>query len=256
MKKTMFAFCAVCCSLWLDAAENPVYALHPDDIAFHASFNAGDCNADMASGKAKPRRITGQATFANGVFGGKSLLTGKVLYDGVKNIDMSSPGTLIMWIAPVDWPAVKPVDGKEPGFMAFMAYAPEYGFYVSKISGQPWKHGHFNAYVQYPKNHDHVNCMILHEAITEKWKNGEWRMLAATWNNGTVTFSVNGKKSSAAPLKKLITTPTSWFMLGDMDPTGKYKLCTDELVILKKALNDAEIRKLYEESLKAVQEMK
>ena len=41
-----------------------------------------------------------------------------------------------------------------------------------------------------------------------------------------------------------------------MDPTGKYKLCTDELVILKKALNDAEIRKLYEESLKAVQEMK
>ena len=49
MKKTMFAFCAVCCSLWLDAAENPVYALHPDDITFHASFNAGDCNADMAS---------------------------------------------------------------------------------------------------------------------------------------------------------------------------------------------------------------
>lgn len=252
MKTLLAALAGVCC-FGLSAAENPVYQLFPNDVIFHLSFDNGDCTADMAGGKAEPRRIEGKAGFGEGVFGGKALLTGRPIYDAAKNLDMTASGSIILWIAPVNWPTEKTADGKEPGFRAFFANAADYQFYIGKMSGQPWLYGgHLNNYVQYPKPTPHVNCIRYNDGTTAKWKNGEWRMLVATWGGGMFTNSVNGKKSRVSQLKKLMTAPTSWFQVGATENNGRYQFLTDEVVILKKALSDEEIQKLYEASLKAL----
>ena len=105
------------------------------------------------------------------------------------NLDMTVPGTVILWVSPVNWPAEKPESGKEPGFNAFAARGSgkdfAYDYIIGKMGGQPWGHGHMNTYVQYsPAKFKHVNCIVYGAGQTGKWKNGEWRMLVGNGRRG------------------------------------------------------------------------
>ena len=55
------------------SAENPVFKLFPGDVTFYLSFDEENSNADMAGGKGEPARKIGTVSYADGVFGGKSL---------------------------------------------------------------------------------------------------------------------------------------------------------------------------------------
>jgi len=161
----------------------------------------------------------------------------------------------------VNWPSAKPLDGKEPGFGAFYAHGSgkEYGyeFIIGKMGGQPWGAGHMNTYVQYhPNTIKHVSCIFYDVGKVQNWKNGEWRMLVSTWKPGSITNSVNGKKSISSSLKVLTSPPAQTFRIGTSEKEETYRILVDELVILKRALTDDEIMKLYDETLLSVSKQK
>ncbi len=253
-KGVLIAACAAfSLTMYAKGPENPVYEMFGDDIIFSLNFDTGTLNADMSSGAPEPKQIVTPAEFTdNGLFG-KALLSGCIKYFGEKNLDLAKPGTFITWVRPDDWPAAKPADNMEPGFSCFdgLGRNPEYGFelIVGKMGGQPWGHGHFNTYVQYSGKIPHVNCLNYDRARAAEWEKKEWRMLAVTWGNGNFTTSINGMPSKSASLKKQMTGKTIEFYLGVNKK--KERVMQDEVVILKRALSDEEIKKLYDEVLKA-----
>lgn len=236
--------------LQFQAMENPIYKLFPYDITFHLSFDQGDCIADMANGKNEPTRLGSNAQKPalcdNGLIG-KGLSNGEIYYDAVGNLDLTRPGTVIAWVSPT-WDSHKPEAGIEPGFTLFQGNGTgkdySYQFIIGKMSGQPWTHGHLNAYVQYiPATIKHVNTIVFNAATAEKWPRGEWRMLVCTWNSGQVAYSINGGKSTVSSLKNIMNGKTKNFSVTSHGP-----IIIDEVAILNKALTDEEIEKLYQTS--------
>ncbi len=244
MKKTL-ALAALCAAALLPAQENPAYKMFAKDILFSANFDDGTCNADMASGEAEPLRIGGKAEFPAGLFG-KALANGNPLYKGEKNIDMTVPGTLLRWTAPRKGTTAPAKT--DPGFTVFHTMADGYEMIVGKMGGQPWGQGHLNTYIQYDAGRGGAkSCVIYGAANAAKWPNGEWRMLAVTWGAGSITNSINGKKSEQAELKSPLKLPVKMFFVnteGDM--------LVDEVIVLRRRLSDDEIAKVYAETMKAL----
>ena len=182
------------------------------------NFNDGTLNADMANGKGEPAKVKKPAKFIEKGLFGKGLADGWINYDAKQNIDLTVPGTLIYWVAPT-WDSKKPANGKEPGFTALQirGKSKEYNYTMisGKMHGQPWGHGHFNTYVQYPgAKIKHVNCENMNVARAGIWKNGQWKMKAITWNGGKFAVSVNGSPSKSSTLKKMMIGETVYMELG------------------------------------------
>ena len=230
------------------AAENPVYQLFPQDILFHVSFDEGKADAEMAAGKAEPIKTGKELVYGDGVFGGKALMGGKAVYHGEKNLDFSVPGSIICWISPVGWTEALSANGKGRSYTAFQAYGKDYQFVMGKMGGQPKGVQHMNFYFYYPPSKA-VSCINYNSAGFRK--PGEWKMLVATWDSGSFTTNVNTRQASGK--KGVITTPPQRFSIGDSDSAEpEFPLLVDELVILKRALSQEEIKKLYEESVKLI----
>lgn len=236
------------------AGENPIYEMFPDNITFSLNFNNGTYDADMASGKNTPISTSKDSAIEDKGLFGKGLAAGNVRFDAEKNLNLTSPGTLILWVSPLNWPEAKPENQKEPGFSAFIGKGANeqytYNLIVSKMSGQPWGHGHINTYVQYqPFSIPHVNCVVFNSAITSKWKNGTWKMIAVTWGAGNFSTSVDNAAPKTSLLKNLMTGAMKFLQVGVSDKN--YRVMVDEIVILNRTLSNEEIQKLYNATLAA-----
>ncbi len=231
------------------AAENPVCTLYPSDIRFYASFNDSTMEPDLASGDAVPTLVQGPPEFTEGV-SGKGLALGRAFFRAPRNFELKTPGSVIFWVSPVNWPDKA---AKEPGFTAFSGWTVKRAEVLTagKSVNQPWGKSGLNAYMQFPKNH--VNCSLMFKGNAKDWKNGRWHMLVLTWRPAGFSYSVDGGKSQFSYLKTPVGTDSEGFYFGI---SGKKEPCTvamDEFVILGRALSDDEIAKLYEESRKAFQ---
>lgn len=253
MKKTLAIMTLSALAATLSAApENPINNLFEKEITFSVNFDDGTVNADMANGKDTPMRLQSKTTKCapKGLFG-QALLFGRIQYDAALNLDLTVPGTLIYWIAPVNWPTQKPADGKEPGFTAFYGVGQandyRYNLISGKMRGQPWNAGHFITYVQYSSKTriPHVTQVTYDRGRASSWKNGTWKMFAVTWGGGKFAVSIDGAPSLSASLNKLMAGKTHYFIL---HTDGSVML--DEVTILNRALSDNEIRKLYDAVLK------
>ncbi len=250
MQKTILFLAAFLAGVILDAApENPVYKMFSKDITFALNFDNGTCEADLASGKSAPLNDVSRAVIAeNGLFG-KGLARGTIKFDAKKNADLLRPGTIILWLCPLNWPEKKPADGIEPGFYAMLCSArtPDYDYslVISKIRGQQWGQGHFNTYIQYyVEKNKPMECLIYGRARASLWKNGEWKMIAVTWNSGNFAASVNGSKSTSAAQDKIFRGEMTVLQIGVEEKN--YRVMVDEVTILNRALSDGEIKKLYD----------
>ena len=244
--KRILASLIVPAALIAAAAENPIYKMYSDEISFSASFT-DTMEADMANGKGEIKRVMTKdpATYKPGMFG-KALFGPVPMYDAVGNIDTRVPGSIVAWAAPT-WKQTQ--TEKEPGFSIFgvHCYSKEqlYDLIFGKMPNQPWKKGHLNAYVQYPRLKKVTSCIIWNRGMVYQWPAGEWHMFVVTWGNGTISYSVDGKKSSVSELLEVLKAPPQWFTI------RANSFMIDELTILNKRLTDDEIVKLYQESLKA-----
>ena len=247
--KKLLALSLLSAAFFAVAAENPIYNMYSDEITFSASFT-DTLEADMANGKGEPRRIMMKdtpVTYKPGMFG-KALASNSIMYDAAGNVDMRSPGTAVCWASPT-WDSTP--QKKEPGFTIFSIMGSSkdqvYDLICGKMSNQPWNKGHLNAYVQYNYGKKGVtSCIIWDRGMVSQWPAGEWHLFVVTWGNGTISYSVDGKKSSVSELKEVLAAPTDWFTV-----RANTKFIVDEFTILNKRLTDEEIAKLYEAGLKA-----
>lgn len=244
--KRFLASLIVPAALIAAAAENPIYKMYSDEITFSASFT-DTMEADMANGKGEIKRVMTKdpATYKPGMFG-KAIFGVDIMYDPMGNIDTTVPGSVVVWAAPTWSSEKKP---KEPGFSLFgvHAYSKDqiYDLIFGKMSHQPWNKGHLNAYVQYPKLKKVTSCIIWNRGMVEQWPAGQWHMFVVTWGNGTITYSVDGKKSSVSELLEVLKAKPQWFTI------RANSFMVDEVTVLNKRLTDEEIAKLYQECLNA-----
>lgn len=234
-------------------SENPVLKLFGNDIVFHCSFDTGDFQADMAGGKASAVMTRGEPVFDKGLFG-KAFRNGRPYFEAAGNIDMTLPGTVVLWVSPYQWPTEN--DGrKEPGFNIFGVSDKdrEYELFAGKMGGQPWQKSHLNAYIQYPRQKKHLNCTVWNSGNTNQWKSGEWHMLAVSWNSNSISYSMDGKKPAVTVLPTPIATPGKQFFVGygdDKLPADR-QILTDEVTVFKRILTEEELARLYNETIKA-----
>lgn len=253
MKKAVLLTAILSAAAGLSAAPatNPVLDLFENDIIFSLNFDDGTMNADMANGKGEPKKIETKPEFTEKGLFGKALVKGWAHYDAVQNIDLTIPGSLVYWVAPTGWPTKRPANGKEPGYTALQirgrSDSYNYTMISGKMYGQPWRHGIFNTYVQYPgAKIKHVNCLAYGKAAAQGWKNGVWKMVAVTWGGGKFNIYINGEPMRPSSLKKLMTGKMVFMQLG---VRGLVKV--DEYTIFNRPLTDAELKKLYDAVIKA-----
>ncbi|MBE6404495.1 MAG: LamG domain-containing protein [Lentisphaerae bacterium] len=233
-------------AIFAAAAENPIYKMYSDEIMFSVSFN-DTLEADMANGKGEVRRILTKTpvSYKPGMFG-KAVFGVVPMYFSEGNVDTTVPGSVVAWAAPT-WS--QEVTKKEPGFSIFGVHAASkdqiYDLIFGKMPNQPWKKGHLNAYVQYPRLKKVTSCILWNQGMVYQWPAGQWHMFVVTWGNGTISYSVDGKKSAVSELREILAAKPQWFTI------RADSFVVDELTILNKRLTDAEIAKLYQESLKA-----
>ena len=234
--------------------NNPVLDKHSDDVTFYVNFDAGP-NAALSSGAGTPFRTAGKVDYANGL-SGKALRIGHLFYKGAQNLDLVTAGTLIYWVAPEKAVKTPPPDGKEPGFIAtcFSGGKYTYSLFSGKMGGQPWQKAPLNSYVQYAHRLKikHVNCLTetINFCKISEWDPKNWRMFAVTWEPGKFSASYNGGPLTTSTLKVPMTGSTDELRLGFGKDTFPGQMLLDEVIILKKALSEQEIKEIYDLSVK------
>lgn len=229
--------------------QNPILEKYPDSMTFYVSFDRECPDADVSSGNGTPTRSEGNPTYSKGLFG-KALVNGRIFYRGKENIDLSGSGTLFIWVSPIKQLATVPADRKEPAFIAVALSAfGKYALFIGKVGGQPWGRGHMNSYVQY-FGKKHVNCCIYDSMKTEDWKPGDWKLLTVVWKPGSIASSVNGGKMAYSNLNTPMTEPGDEIRIGTAGTEGPWQIAVDEAIVLKKALNEEEIKAVYDAAIK------
>jgi|GEM_PF-1262787 len=234
--------------------NNPVLDKHSDDVTFYVNFDAGP-NAALSTGAGAPFRSMGKVDYANGL-SGKALRLGHLFYKGAQNLDLAASGTLIYWVAPEKAVKTPPPNGKEPGFIAtcFSGGKYTYSLFSGKMGGQPWKKAPLNSYVQYAHHLKikHVNCLTRTNKFfnISDWNPGDWKMFAVTWTPGKFSASFNGEAMTHSTLKVPMTGTSDEIRLGFGKDAFFGQMLLDEVIILKKALSEQEIKEIYDLSVK------
>ena len=228
------------------AAENPVFLQQNGNITFHVSFDRDNMEPDLASGDWKIARELAAPEFVPGVFGGRALKKGCSCYWTKDNFNPNESGTLVAWVSPLNWPEKAPdALAREPGFGVFGA-----GLVLGKQHRQNWGKSTLNITAQYSKYSRSVH--ISSAGNTTQWKNGEWHLLVAVWDLGTLGLSVDGAppRFNQIPEK----APNHSIMRIGNAQDLEYFVAIDEVTILNRALQAEEIRNLYEASRTLMQD--
>jgi len=238
------------------AAENPVYTMFPDNLIFLLTFDDGTCQPEVGAvaAPAKPPKKPTCETAEGGVFG-RALSAadgGRVEFtkdmDGQPLLDLSASGTVVCWIRYMN-PVPK---GKNPGITFFsigLGKTPtrSYGrLLMMKQADISW----MNAFYEYVT--DKRRTVAANTGCSyATWKPGVWKMCVMTWTQDKIGFSQDG-----APVYEQAYSekfgPFWRFTLSAPDlrkDSRGFQL--DEFAILDRKLTDAEIKALYDETLKA-----
>ena len=218
-------------------AANPILEKFADAVTFYVSYDEGDGAPMMAAGKADVRNKDREPQAVPGILG-QGMMGGGYGYFSEKNVDLSAPGTVVLWIALRDkekeayaWPIRIATDrgmvifGRQPGPRVYMhADAPK-GADGKALEGKaPFYHS--------------INGI----GGFKDWGDG-WHMLAFTWDAENAGISVDGAAPSEKALPEPLDGASSWFTTGMPDNA------MDELAILNRKLTAEELKWLYDETL-------
>lgn len=231
------------------AAENPIMRLFPADVVYRQGFDDGTLIPDV--GRVAKTPDPKRCEFAEGGVFGRCLSAGSVHFgrdaDGLPLMDTQVPGTAVFWVRYVE----DPPEGRKTGFIWFIAdmVAPE---------GQ---RGRLMAL----KLHDNGIIFLFEYYIGKKrftasaqtgisyeeWQKGEWRMFAVSWDGDKLGLSQNGMDFNEVPYNLRLLPLQDGIELrapGLREKGRFYQL--DEFAVLDRKLSNAEIRKLYVETMK------
>lgn len=223
---------------------NPILGKYAENITFYLNFDEGNYIPAMAKGQQTNRGEDGIATFEKGLFG-KCLRTGRPNYYSDGNLDMSAPGTLIVWVSPWQWKQIE----VEDYFWPFIAFTDTSKIQLGRMRGA-WGSTRIYAYLTAPDKKNNLN-LGFGGGSGKDWKSGEWHMLVLTWTPESIGLSVDGSKLVEQSIAQPLGSKPGFFFIGAAATEKEVQLLQDEVTILNKKLSDDEIKSLYEETLKA-----
>lgn len=211
-----------------------------DWITFRLTFDHETLLPEMAAGGWEGQ-VTGALSFAPGV-SGMALRVGdggtRAVFPRGPNATFGSRGAVSLWICPIEWT-------RENGGNTTFLVASNGAFYLQR---QGPAHGADGRATR----HEGVQYLIRGELTgnktlmtgTQKWPNGRWHFIVATWAWPTFSWSIDGSEFVGVAVKA--SPDESYF--GDLviGSTGGEPTLIDELTIYRRPLSIEETRRLYE----------
>jgi hypothetical protein len=224
---------------------NPILSKYGTNITFYQNFDNEDCQPALAAGNPKAKIKQGVLNLKNGLFN-KGLLVGKFFYESEKNLDFSSPGSMVIWISPWKWEKKQ----KEPYLYSFTAKTDTHHILVGRMGAQPKGKTNLLAYIYTPKGLPNIAIKSKGGSVEDKnWKPGQWHMLALTWTPERIGFSVDGNKLIYKTLNQPLGSITLKFSIGASRKEKGQLWLQDEFVILNCELNNNDLKELYDKTL-------
>ncbi|MCD6407570.1 hypothetical protein J7L87_00785, partial [bacterium] len=242
MKKIFIFLCliSVCFS---QEKINPAVEKLNEYITFYLSFDNKSLNADLSLGKEKPVKVEGNIAFKKGKYG-MALITGKggivVFYTQDKNIDLTKPGSLSFWVAPLKWIEKGEKDSR-PYIHFFTLYAKRGTLLIERMgfARKPKRH---DRLISGFYNFDFKGCGIA-SADTLKWEKGKWHLIVFNWYVSSFEISVDGNPPIKKNLPRRIEkedfekNSRNFFYIGHK---GEESTLIDEFTIYSKPLTQKE----------------
>ena len=230
------------------SAENPALERFSRAITFYLSFD-GTLRADLANGKPDPREVTGDAQFQPGLYGKAMTMTDAtkpgtyviVGYPMLDNVDVTKPGSLVVWLSPYGWRRNEPIPYIWPvkimgnvgvQFMFGRMNQPSEPIYLWGKLGN-------------------LKDVCLMHGSSLGWKDGEWHLWVMNWRSSSVEFSLDGGPLVRQDLPGKINADgdrAGLLFLSQGGPSCRYLL--DELLVLNRPLTEEEIKFIYEQGMK------
>lgn len=228
------------------AATNPALEKFGAAVTFYVSFDNGAA-ADLSNGEATPRDKKLIAETKPGLWG-QAFLSGEtvIAYDTAKNMDLSKPGALALWISPYEW---KREAGKGAGYIFFVKILDQGRQVMLARMGNSLNKEAVYAYGQAAEKGQSISG-----GNSLQWKNGEWHLLTLNWSNAALEFSLDGgalHRQEIAGFETVEGKPGQMFVGSKSGENARFLV--DELMILNRPLGADEIKELWKTAPKGEQ---
>jgi hypothetical protein len=221
--------------------QNPLVSRFNEDITFYASFD-GYATADLSVGNGTPQNYSDTAKWSDGYWNKALVGLAKPLqYQAINNIDLTSPGGIVVWISPQNW-----THQEKPGYIDFI-YIHSQG-----ITLQISRMGNIvNREKLYAWFNPNGKGVIDSVGSTLKWDSG-WHLLAANWGNGFIEFSLDGNSfhREATPKPEPYSGKDPGIINVGGGADGSYPYLMDELCIFNRPLTNDEVQWVYQSTKK------
>lgn len=229
----------------------PISAQHKlpvasEDITFELNFNGenSNMNADLAAGNPKLITHFGKLKFEKGLTG-NALYCGKggakLRYHLKGNLDFSNPGSITMWIYPIDWE--KAIG--QPRVLFFGTESRK-GFLGIQTANSPKTISPLER---------KLLCMLIYFKAIHNTSllipgfgtnaDNHWQMITFSWEKNRIFMSANGNHYSVKNLQGNLANelfPDNNFSVGS-DAQANYLL--DNFRIYRRKLTEEEINKIW-----------
>jgi hypothetical protein len=223
-------------------AMNPILNSYVQNISFYMNFDNNSTKPQISAGDYKLLSQK-KVEFVKGLFG-TALGAGDIRIAVNKNINLAKPGTLIMWVSPAGWEKVE----KEPYLIPFVGHCDTGYNLLMGRQGCKWGQSRIYAYAYFPDK-KRTFIPVYGQGSAKVWKNGEWHMLALSWDAENLYISVDGKENKSKMLIAPLGQNMKWISL--TAGTHKTRFIIDEFVVLNKKLSNKELIALYRKAMNA-----
>ena len=251
MRSSLFASLAASMALSAGSAEipmNPIVERYPADVLFYLGWNDSTMRPDVGRAKWNDRSVSfnDDGVIGNCYAGGCNMFAYTPLEGGTRLADTTKPGTIAVWVKYLEKrePILKKNGRWEPGFGILMITGGEgQALFLMKSADCRWGGGtikiHHQGRSAAGKTISGGACGFRSPFV--EWEPGVWRFVVAGWSVDKLRLSIDGAPFRETPLKTAIGDLNGRIFLKSDERTQ-----LDELVVLGRALSDAEVKELYD----------
>lgn len=220
-------------------ATNPAPDKFGAAVTFYSSFDQG-ASADLSNGGGAPRDPKLKITMKPGIWG-TAFLSGQesITYNTAKNIDLSKPGAVAVWIRPFEWKR----DAATTSYIFFLNMMDHGRQLMLARMGDPRNK---EAVYAYAKAGNTGKSVVAGNSL--QWKDNDWHLFVANWHNAYIEFSLDG-----SPLHRLdmptfenADGPPGQIFVGSKGDVNQQYLM-DELMVVNRALSHDEIEWMWQQ---------
>jgi hypothetical protein len=220
-------------------AINPALEKLGAAITFYTGFDSGAlAELSAGTGAARDKELvieTKPGLWGQAFFAGEKVIA----YDAEKNVDLSRPGALAVWVSPYEWQRAA---GQDAGYLFFAKVLDQGREIMLARMGDVRNNEAVYAYAQAGEK-----GQTIKGGSSLQWKNGEWHLLAVNWSNTAFEISLDGgtlQRQEIAGFETAEGKPGQLFIGSKTPPDARYLM--DELMILNRPLSQDEIKALWE----------